>query len=60
MRVVQAASDCSCGMRWNTCSDCLEEQHSKDLDQPRCTHPTVYKSVTDALAEIEKLGISAG
>jgi hypothetical protein len=60
MRVVKAASDCSCGMRWNTCSDCLEQQHLKILDQLRRAHPNVYRSVTEPLARIEKLRIDAG
>jgi hypothetical protein len=60
MQVDQTAADCSCGMRWNTCSECLEEQHSKILDQLRRTHPAVYKRVTDALRGVEKLGIGAG
>jgi hypothetical protein len=60
MQVDQTAADCSCGMRWNTCSDCLEEQHLKILDQLRRTYPNVYKSMTEPLAGIEQLKTDAG
>jgi diadenosine tetraphosphatase ApaH/serine/threonine PP2A family protein phosphatase len=50
MRIRRAAAECDCGMKWNGCSDCLDEQELKMIDQLRRTHPDVHGELLRELA----------